>query len=150
MSNLGKYKASNLNIVRIRWEGEIIKFNLYEEVAISEAMIAKEIKYQPAHYAFLLRLHKKLLTRFEDLKLSQKKIYSELFLEAKMGSNGGRPANDDVCKARSLSDERYIKISKQCISARDDADTIYACVKAFEQRKDLLQTLSSNIRKEAF
>lgn len=150
MSNLKKYKSSSLNNIRIKFNGEVIKFNLFEEVTISQNMIDKEIRVQPSHYAFLLLLHKKLLTQFEDLKLERTKIYSQKFLQAKSELHNGRPLNDDMCKAHANSDEEFVMATKRCIKAKDDADTIYACVKAFEQRKDLLQTLSSNLRKEAF
>jgi hypothetical protein len=48
-----------------------------------------------------------------------------------------------------VSRKSYVKITNMCIKAKDDADTIYAAVRAFEQRKDLLQTISSNRRRES-
>lgn len=150
MSKLSDYKTSRLNRITIKWQGETIKFNLFDELKISETALMKEIKLQPSYYGFLLMLHKKLLTKFEDLKLARENRYYTVFLQAKDERNNGRALNDDVCKARAKTDTEYIQLSRQCIKVKDDADAIYSCVKGFEQRKDLLQTLSSNIRKEGF
>lgn len=150
MSKLSDYKTSRLNRITIKWEGETIKFNLFDELKISEAALMKEIKVQPSYYSFLLMLHKKLLTKFEDLKVQRETRYYTAFLQAKEEKNAGRPLNDDVCKARAKTDKEYQILTKACIKVKDDADAIYSCVKGFEQRKDLLQTLSSNIRKEGF
>jgi len=141
-------RTAQLANIRIKYEGEVFKFNLFEEVKITERLLEMEIKEQPSYYGFLTLLQKKLLTRFEDLKLERKKVEGTLFLQFKQekGANG-RPMTDDMAKASVLSHKDFILASRACIKAKDDADTIWACVKAFEQRKDLLQTLSSNTRR---
>lgn len=120
------------------------------ELKISEAIISTEIKNQPSKYGFLLLLHKKLLTAFEEAKLKRGKIIGMLTLEGKekLQPHTNRPFTDDMVKAWVESHKKYLEASQACIAAKDAADAIYACVKGFEQRKDLLQTLSSNQRNE--
>lgn len=146
-SKLRKYSKLQVNNIRIVFGEDLIKFNLFTELKINEDKLDDEIKLQPAYYGFLVTVHKKLTTRFESLKQERKRLYSRLYLKAKKKSSGGRPYNDEMAKAEVEINPQYVRITKNCIQAKDEADTIYAALKGFEQRKDLIQTLSSNNRK---
>lgn len=150
MQRLKEYIKSKVNNIQIQYGKETISFNLWEEVKINEAMIDRELKTQPGYYAFCLSLHKKLLTIFETSKLNRKKTHATLLFQAKKKIQEGtsRPYTDDMAQAWVEKHKDYMQASRDCIKAKDDADAMYACVKAFEQRKDLLQTISSNQRKE--
>jgi hypothetical protein len=142
-------RGSRVPHIKITYGEEILKFNLFDELKVSEEMLTRELKEQASYYGYLFLLHKKLLTRFEYLKQEKRRIESELFIKYKTGGNTttGRAPSDDTAKAMVRKNKEYLKANHDCIKARDDADTIYACVRGFEQRKDLLQTLSSNNRK---
>lgn len=135
--------------INITYGKEKISFNLLNELRVSEESINTELKLQPSKYGFCLLLHKKLLTQYELLCKQRKKLWGKLFYEAKetKGANG-RLMSDDLAKAYVEKHKRYIEVTEACIKAKDDADTIYACIKSFEQRKDVIQTLSSNLRNE--
>lgn len=149
MKRLKDYAYLKLNEIRVEYGDEKITFNLMKELKINEAMIEKELKEQPSLYAFLFMLHKKLLTRFEELKVEKNKVWGHLFLKAKEEqSHGGRPFNDEMCKAWVETQPKYIRAQRACIEAKDQADLIFSAVKGFEQRKDNLQTLSANNRKQ--
>lgn len=146
---LQAYGDSPLMIIRITHEGEKFTFNLYKELRIrNESLMNKDLQQQPSYYGFLMVLHKKLLSSFEELKSDRKKTYGQLFFKAKGEKLNGRPLSDDLAKAWVEKHSKYILATRACITAKDQADTVYSCVRAFEQRKDLLQTLSSNIRRE--
>lgn len=152
MARLKDYVKSPINIITIKYGKETITFNLAEELIITEAKLDKELKEQPSYYGFLLLFHKKLITKFEDLKLSRRRTWGKLTLLGKKKNQEGtsRAYTNDMVEAWVESHKDYIEASRLCIIAKDDADAIYAAVKAFEQRKDLLQTISSNLRKENF
>lgn len=145
---LNKYRKSELNHIHIKLGREVIQFNLWKELQINEEAIEDELKTQPSYYAFLTTLHKKLLTQFEHLKVDRKKLAATLYLKAKGETHQGRPLNDEMCKASVEKNPKYIRISRACIKAKDDADAILSAVRGFEQRKDNLQTLSANRRQE--
>ena len=148
-SKLRDHSKSQLNKINITLSGEHFKFNLFQELIIGEdEFLNDNLKTQPSYYGLLLVLHKKLLTSFEELKTERKRIYGKLFFKAKRETLNNRPLSDDLAKCWVEKHKEFIFISRQCIKAKDNADTIYACVKAFEQRKDLMQTLASNRRKE--
>lgn len=150
MKRLFKYKTSKVNEVFIKYGNETINFNIFKEANINEEDIEREIKSQPSKYAFLFVLHKKLLTKFETLRQHRQELYGKLYAisKGKVSKSTGRPFSDDLSKAWVEAHPRYTKLTHQCIKAKDEADVLQGCVRAFEQRKDLIQTLSSNTRKE--
>lgn len=148
---LRKYRSLDLMNIEINYGGKVIRFNLYDELKIDDTnagTLGNELKFQPSSYGFLILLHKKLLSTFETLKQRRKKAWASAYLSAKKSSQTGtRFLPDEMAKAEADNDSKYNKLTLLCIKAKDDADTIFACMKSFEQRKDLLQTLSSNNRK---
>lgn len=150
MNPLSKYRNSPINIISIRYGKEDIIFNIAKAAKIDEDNIEAEIKGQPSHYAFLFVLHKRLLTKFEELKLRRGSIYGELLARAKERKNVyGRPLSDTASDKWIKSHKKYLRISEACIKARDEADQLLGAVRAFEMRANLMQTLSSNLRKQA-
>lgn len=150
MNPISKYKGSSINIISIRYEKEDININLARAAKISEQSMEAEIKGQPSYYFFLFSLHKKLLTKFELLKLQRKSTYGRLYAMAKdrKSSSTGRYLSEAAVKAWVESHKKYLKASENCIRVRDQADQVLGAVRAFEQRKDLMQSLSANLRKE--
>lgn len=149
MKRLNAYRKSKVLDIKIRFNGELVSFNLATELRVNPDIINDNLKTQPGYYGFCLLLHKKLLSRFEQLKMERDAVYGKIFLNAKATKNmNGRPYSDDAARAYTESHKKFKDISLQCIKAREDADIISAAVKGFEQRKDILQSISSNIRKE--
>lgn len=129
----------NISIV---YNGETFSFNLAEELRITEVTTRDAIKNQPTHYALLAMLHKKMINEVDDLQRQADKQYAIAFDKA--GQNN--PANK--CKYIAEKDVLYQKILKKLLKYRGYKNDLEVCVRAFEQRKDLLQTLSANQRKE--
>ena len=142
-------KKTKLTRVSIRYKNELIKFNLLDELKIDENKITLELEHQPSYYGFLSTLHKKLLKIQEDNEMEKDKVYSQLFMSKKSDINRdtNRPFPDDYCKAYALSHKDYIEAYKNYTLAKENAGVLYSCVKSFEQRKDILQTISANNRK---
>ena len=151
MNYLKKFSKSSLSKIRITYGGEVFKFNLIEITTIKESTIDLELKRQPSYYGFCLLLQKKLTTEYERLRQRRKSLYGQLYFRAKekvKAKSTGRFLSDDAAKAYVLKHPQYIEITTQCIEARDNADAMFSVIRAFEQRKDLMQTISSNKRKE--
>lgn len=153
MKRLGKYTKSTLNQITINYGGEKISFNLMAEAKIVESNLMEEMESQPSNYGFLLLLHKKLTSQFEELKHDRKRLFAKLYLHAKENLKSkatGRYYSDDAAQAYAECHPKFVKLTKRCIKAKDDADTIYSAIKALEQKKDLMQTISSNNRAQKF
>jgi hypothetical protein len=150
MTQLEKYLKANPLVITIQYGNQTITLDLGEELRVSEDNINSELKRAPSKYGFALLLVGKLRTKFENLKVTRKKIRGKLYRKAKgiKSQVTNRLMSDDLAKAWVESHPRYVKISRQCIKAKDDVDQMYAVVRAFEQRSNLIQTISSNIRNE--
>lgn len=149
MNPIRKYRRSPINIITIKYGEELISIDMSKALLILESTIEEEIKTQPSYYFFIASLHKKLLTRLEYLKVRRKAVFAQLLEKAreKRGPSG-RYLSDTDAKAMVDKNKKYIRISERCIEARDQADQLYSAVRAFEMRANLMQTLSSNLRKQ--
>lgn len=145
-----KFRGSIISNITIKYGNEVHRFNLIDIVEITEYTIDREMKRQPGYYGFCLLLQKKLTTLYERARQKRKRLYGKLYLRAKsnLKSESGRGYSDEAAKAYVLCNKEYIRATEACITAKDHADTMWAVIKAFEQRKDLMQTISSNKRKE--
>lgn len=146
---IARYRKSSINTISIRYGNETIIINVSRAAKISEDSLESEIKNQPSYYGFLFILHKRLLTRFEQLKLRRQQVYGQLLGKAKERKNSfNRPISDTAAEKWVKAHKKYIAASQDCINARDQADQVLGAVRAFEMRAALMQTLSSNLRKE--
>lgn len=143
-------ETSDLMQITIEWQKERFRFNLFEELRIDSDQLEYEITQQPSSYAFINMLWKKLVLAAEEAKVNWEKAESKEFVRYKklINDDTGRPYSDDQAKA-------YAKASRITASAFDiyrdfknQANVLETCVKGFEMRSGLLQTLSANQRKE--
>ena len=151
MSRLNKYaRKSDLMKVQIRYGDEIFKFNLYQETRIEENSINKELQNQPSSYSFLIMLHKKLIGIKSIAEALKDRAYAKAFIgyKTKIDDSTGRATSKEVAKEKAQINKRYTEAEDEYLRANTNCNIIEACVRAFEQRKDILQTLSANQRKE--
>lgn len=136
--------------ILVKYGDELLKFNLNDELIISEERINSEIKDQPSAYGFLGLLHKKLVRIMKDKEMELKKEYSRLYIlyKEKKDATTGRPFSDTFVDARIIINLKYQVKFKEFVQAEEDASSIEVCIKAFEQRANMVQTLSANIRKD--
>lgn len=136
--------------IKISYGGEVFKFNLSRELRIDERTINRELQEQPSSYAFLSLLHKKLYRKMKDTEQELNKIYARLY--SKYLEEGkpeyGRGPTKEALEQRVTKNKDYQKSLTEYLNAEEDAKVLETCVRAFEQRKDIIQTLSANIRKE--
>lgn len=155
MSKLVKYasKAQLMN-VSIGYGDEHFKFNLFLETQIKNEKLNTALEEQPTSYSFLTMLHKKLIRRAKDYKRDADSTWAKRFIFYKTSTkspfykDNHRNPSDDMARAYVDKDEEYTKALSELNKAEEDRDVIEACVKAFEQRKDILQTLAANTRNE--
>lgn len=151
MSKLLKYaRRSSLMDIDIKWQGERFRYNLYRETVINSDQITKEALLQPSSYAFLSLLHKKLTKKVAELETQEKRAYAQAYvrIKSKNSPKTGRPYSDDLAKEKAILDKTYIQAEDMLNAAKADEGLIFACVKSFEQRQQMIQTISANTRRE--
>lgn len=142
-------KTSSVMDINVTFGHEQFKFNLYEEIIISEDKINKEVMDQPTAYSFLLMLSKKLLASMKDKEKEMEKRFSEVYVayKKKINPETQRPYDKDYAYHIANASIKHQSAKEAYLKAKDDYDTILTCVESFNQRSYLLQTLSANVRK---
>jgi len=143
-------KDSSLMDINIQYGEETVRFNLFKEVKIKKVEMRGEILTQPQIYAFLSMLQKKFELYRAELEIRESRAWAKALKKWKGKTNPktGRPFNEDYCNSMVELDKDYNTARKKKIAVIYDLGRINACVRAFEQRKDLIQTLSANERSE--
>lgn len=142
-------ETSSLMDITVNFGDEKFSFNLFNEVSVDENKINHEIQMQPSTYAFLNMLYKKLVRVAVDKEKQLLKRRAQLFVKIKseLDPLTNRPYNNDVAEEMVIKNKAYQKTQEEFLEAQDQVNTLEVCVKAFEQRYSLIQTLSANIRK---
>lgn len=143
-------ETSSLMDITINWEKQRFKFNLHQELVISEEKINKEVTDQPSSYAFINMLWKKLVLKAEEAKIHWEKTESKEYIrfKKKVNEDTNRPYADDLAKASSKASSLTALAYEEYRKAKNEANTLETCVKAFEMRASLIQTLAANQRSE--
>lgn len=144
MSKLIEYaQSSSIMEIKIKYNDQLFKFNLDTELKVQESSIATHLKNQPRGYAFLAMLHKKMVIKVRD---ASKHYTREKFKKLSVI----KPKYDTLKEAEShLSQDLGLqKLEREILEYEEARDVLEVAVRAFEMRKDLIQTLSANIRKE--
>jgi hypothetical protein len=147
---LQKYaKLSDLMKISIKYGGKPYEFNLFEELQISQERLNKELTEQASSYSFLTMLHKSLIKQYEASEARKKRKYAELYVRYKKSIPGsGRPPSDDLAKQMVEANKMYIRVVKATIEFKYQMGIIESAIRSYEQRKDMLQSLSANLRNE--
>lgn len=149
MSKINKTASTDkLMVLDLTYKGKRYRFNMYEELQIKEINIDKAIKEHPSSYFFLLTLRTNLESNKRLLDAARKRTWNKVYKKEKAYNTGGRPQSDDLCKAKAEASLDYKEATKEWVEAEKAYSLIDNAVKAFEERKALIQTLSANLRKE--
>ncbi len=151
MGLLSKYaEKSDLMNIDITYAGKRYRFNLYNELQVKERNLNSVLKSHASSYSFLTQLNNELIFQYELLEKNVERTYSKLYAiyKEKKSPTTGRPYSDDMCKAKVLSSKMYKKAVYEMLVMKKNKGTLDRCVKAFETRAFLIQTLSANVRKE--
>jgi hypothetical protein len=141
-----KYWETNtsITVVDINLGDERIVFNLKDELSFDNDSVNLELKDQPNHYAFIAMLHKKALVLKRERERILEKTRSRLFSQYKSQE---KMAND-LAEAMVYKSKEYQDDYKKFLAVSADVDILEVCVRAFEQRSMLMQTVSANIRRD--
>lgn len=136
--------------IRIKYGDELFKFNLYEELVINENKINNELKQQPSYYGFMGLLLIKLQRSKDDAEAEVNKKEAMLFVKYKteLDPLTNRPYSKDLTEALVIDNDEYQQALKVFNKVKESVGIISMCLKSFEQRSHLLQSLSANRRNE--
>jgi hypothetical protein len=145
-----KYSVeSSLMDITIKYGKETFTFNLYQETKIALSS-TQEAKTHPPAYAFLTMLNDNLTRKVSDKENEVKRLYSKLYLKYKERNNAKtqRPNSDDMARELVINNKTFQALEDELEKIRFDKNRIVSCVRAFEARQNLIQTIAANNRKE--
>jgi hypothetical protein len=144
MNKLIQYaQEADFMTINLEIDGKKYSFSLDKELRIVETKLNQELKDQARSYAFLAMLRNKVKQQVKHSQRELTNLENALFFKYK-------EKTDKVTEAtkQSKSDPKYLKKQTNLDRLQEIQDVLDIAVTAFLQRKDLLQTLSSNIRTE--
>jgi len=147
MGNLYKYaETSKVMEIKVSYNGEVFEFNVYKELKIDKENMIKQLKNHATSYAFVAMLHKKILIKHKELhkKLSAKKTRMIPIVKKNKGYTSLKEAEAYLV----TKDKKVKSMERSVLELEELKDLLEVCVRSFEIRKDLLQTISANIRNE--
>lgn len=149
MQKLSKIaRKSEIMDISINYGGKEIKFNLYEELRINIANVNNNITKQSQLHGFLGLVVSKLAIALERAEARKERIWETIYQanKKKRGVGTNRLQSDDLCKSKATTHKKYQEALKEYIRIKGEFKTVSHILDSFKQRKDLLQTFSSNNR----
>lgn len=133
------------NTLEVKYQGKKVLINITKELEINESTINSQLKDSPSSYAYLCSLRDKAIKKRDKAEKDKNMKFSELWVYYK---NSDPKMTNDMATHRATSSKKYQDAEDEFIKASYEANKIISFCKAFESRERLLQTISSNLRKE--
>jgi len=139
--------AFDFNTVRLVDEnGQVESFNLKEELKVNEHNLLKEMLEQPGKYIYWASVLEKLKFYQESKELSLERREAELepIARKELKAEETKPTKDMIA-AYIKRDEQYQQIQNELQTYNLIIGKVSRIVKAFEQRKDMLQSYGKQV-----
>lgn len=131
--------------LKVRYNGKVIEIDVTKELSINENIINSQLKESPSSYAFLCMLRNKYIKERDELEREKNIAYSEAWLYYK--SSDSR-MNNDTADHKANTNKKYISLCERHQKIASKAEDLISICRAYENRENILRTISANIRKE--
>ncbi len=138
-------KTIKSDILKVRYQGKIIRINITKELSINESIINSQLKDSPSSYAFLCMLKNKYIKERDKLDREKEIAYSEAWLYYKSSDS---KMNNDTANHKANTNKKYISIYNKWQKISNIVENLISICRAYENRENILRTISANLRKE--
>ena len=123
--------------------------HLDDDLGIDRANINNELAGQPAQFAWYATLYEMARNKSNLLKQKIDEFAAKLdqSIRAANAAAGAKTTEGGI-SAMIASDETMSKLQKQFVDSKREEGLLYVAKEAFEQRKDMLISIASNMRQE--
>jgi hypothetical protein len=142
-----KVDSLDFHVMRIIDEtGEFVEYNMQQELAVNEGNLLQEMLQQPSKYIYWSSILEKIKLFQESKELELELLVARLDKDARraLEAEGTKPTKDNV-EAYIKRQPEYESARKQCQYYDYISGRIQRIVKAFEQRKDMLQSYGKQV-----
>lgn len=132
------------NTLKILFQGKTYEIDLDQELMIDENMVNQSLRKSPSNYALLTMVRDRLVFKRDKLEKEKDQAYSKAWLYYKESGN----VNNETATHKAESNKAYQGALKRWLRADYEATRIISICKAYENRENILRTVSANIRKQ--
>jgi len=138
--------------VDIKVKGKVRNFDFNQELGISHnnpQLLNEEMSQQPSKYAWIGVLHALANDHYERLNTTLKTKYATLDKKHREKRNDeGLKVTEAVIASDIERDKEYIIAREELQNSKLNRDILSVAMAAFQQRKDMLISIGSNLRAE--
>lgn len=132
------------NTLKILFRGKTYEIDLDQELMIDENLVNQSLRRSPSNYALLVMVRDRLIYKRDKLEKAKDQAYSKAWLYYKESGN----VNNETATHKAESNKAYQGALKRWLRADYEATRIISICKAYENRENILRTISANIRKQ--
>jgi hypothetical protein len=130
-------------------DGRKFNLDLDEDTTIHDDDLNTDLGCQPGLYAWYSQLREDAQHEYDQAKAVLKNLEADLYIECKIRGVPNVPkATDATIKSAILIDDKRLEAEQVMLNKKKQYNKLQAACEALQQRKDLLATLSVNIRSE--
>lgn len=154
MPTLKSLAIKNPKILNVDINGREVTINISQELRIEQSDLNEELMKQPLSYHFISSLLNEATFQYKSAVAQREKIFGEIFTTEKESKETGyyknhfKSPSDDFATAAAHKSLRYQKAIRREILAEKNMLDLKSAVFAFQQRLQVLEQISINIRRE--
>lgn len=135
----------DINTLKVKFQGKILEINLNKELSINENLIDSQLKDSPSSYYILCSIRDRSIKERNALAREKEAAYSQLWIYYK---DSNERWNNDYVTNKVLSSKKYGSICERYIKAEAKANQFISLCRAYENRDNIMRTISANLRKQ--
>ena len=148
MSAYKQSKDSSFSKLTIKLGSDTIKLDMYQELKISEESLDPALQKQPVNYGFVAMVYQRVTEAVKLYKLELEGFYSELYSKQEDKVINGKYQTKEAKENKVKTNPKYRIMQQKLIRLETQKGILEDFKRALEQKKDIMQTLSANRRKE--
>lgn len=132
--------------LEIKYAGKKYSIDIDQELLIDDSLVNSQIADVPRNYAFLCLLRDKYVNRRNVLEAQMNNAFSQAWIYYKESDSR---MNNELATHKASTNKKYLSLKNKYLKASDKANVFISLCKAYETRERMIQTLSSNLRKQS-
>ena len=131
--------------LKVKFQGNTLEIDLNKELSINENLIDSQLKDSPSSYYILCSIRDRYIKERNALAREKEAAYSQLWVYYK---DSNERWNNDYVTNKVLSSKKYTSICERYIKAESKANQFISLCRAYENRDNIMRTISANLRKQ--
>lgn len=131
-------------VLVIKHNGKKYRIDLNEELLINESVIDSSLRKSPSNYALLVLVRDELIHKRDVLEKEKDRSYSKAWLYYKESGN----ISNEAASHKAELNQAYQGCLERYQKAVYKANKLISICRAYENRENILRTVSANLRKQ--